>query len=196
MKKYLFIVILVLLSACAFLVYQNKRVREDRDRLKSNQTALLQEVESYKTKDGKNAVSIQMLELKRLELEDGRKELLRTISDLKIKLKRVQSVSQTELHTNVAVNTIVKDSIVIVRDSTYIPTLSFKWNDPWVSVEGLIQDKKVDMAISSIDTLTHVVHRVPHKFLFFKWGTKAVRQSITSSNPHTSIVYAEYIQLK
>lgn len=196
MKKYLFIVILVLLSACAFLVYQNKRVREDRDRLKSNQTALLQKVESYKTKDGKNAASIQMLELKKSELEDGRKELLRTISDLKIKLKRVQSISQTELHTNVAVNTIVKDSIVIVRDSTYIPTLSFKWKDPWVSVEGFIQDKKVDMAISSIDTLTHVVHRVPHKFLFFKWGTKAVRQSITSSNPHTSIVYAEYIQLK
>lgn len=196
MKKYLFIVILVLLSACVFLVYQNKKVREDRDRLKSNQTALLQEVESYKTKDGKNAVSIQMLELKKSELEDGRKELLRTISGLKIRLKRVQSISQTELHTNVAVNTVVKDSIVIVRDSTYIPTLSFKWKDPWVSVEGLIQDKNVDMAISSIDTLTHVVHRVPHKFLFFKWGTKAVRQSITSSNPHTSIVYAEYIQLK
>ena len=36
---------------------------------------------------------------------------------------------------------------------------------------------------------------VPRRFLFFRWGTKAIRQEIIPANPHTRIVYAEYVQL-
>ena len=48
----------------------------------------------------------------------------------------------------------------------------------------------------SVDTLRQVVHRVPRRFLFIRWGTKALRQQIVSSNPHTRIVYTEYVRIE
>ena len=50
--------------------------------------------------------------------------------------------------------------------------------------------------IRSVDTLRQVVHRVPRRFLFIRWGTKALRQQIVSSNPHTRIVYTEYVRIE
>ena len=37
---------------------------------------------------------------------------------------------------------------------------------------------------------------MPRRFLFIRWGTKAVRQEILSRNPHTKIVYAEYVKIR
>lgn len=71
---------------------------------------------------------------------------------------------------------------------------SFRWRDPWVTVEGRIRDDSVACRVESVDTLRQVVHRVPRRFLFIRFGTKAVRQEIVSSNPHTRIVYAEYVR--
>ena len=41
-----------------------------------------------------------------------------------------------------------------------------------------------------------VVHRIPRRFLFIRWGTKALRQEIVPSNPHTRIVYSEYVKIE
>ena len=48
----------------------------------------------------------------------------------------------------------------------------------------------------SADTLRQVVHRVPRRFLFIRWGTKALRQEIVSSNPHTRIIYSDYVKFE
>ena len=50
--------------------------------------------------------------------------------------------------------------------------------------------------VGKVTSLFQVVHRVPKQWLFFRWGTKAIRQEVVSSNPHTKIVYSEYIELK
>ena len=71
---------------------------------------------------------------------------------------------------------------------------SFRWRDPWVTVEGHIRGDSADCRVESVDTLRQVIHRVPRRFLFIRFGTKAVRQEIVSSNPHTRIVYAEYVR--
>ena len=73
---------------------------------------------------------------------------------------------------------------------------SFRWRDPWVTVEGRIDGDSVACRVVSIDTLHQIVHRVPRRFLFIRWGTKAIRQEIVSSNPHTRIVHSEYIRLE
>ena len=72
----------------------------------------------------------------------------------------------------------------------------FRWQDPWVRVEGIIRRDSVQCRICSVDTLRQVVHRIPHRFLFIRWGTKALRQEIVSTNPHTRIVHAEYLRLE
>lgn len=88
-------------------------------------------------------------------------------------------------------------SIILNHDTSYLKVQAIRWKDPWINVDGLIMpDKKLDLRIQSVDTLFQVVHRVPKQWLFFRWGTKAIRQEVVSSNPHTKIVYSEYIELK
>ena len=79
-----------------------------------------------------------------------------------------------------------------MRDSVRL----FRWRDPWVTVEGRIGHDSAVCRIRSIDTLRQVVHRIPRRFLFIRWGTKALRQEIVSTNPHTRIVHAEYVKIE
>lgn len=75
-------------------------------------------------------------------------------------------------------------------------TKVFRWHDTWVTVEGSVTADSVRCRVESIDTLRQVVYRVPRRFLFFRWGTKAIRQEISSSNPHTRIIWTEYVKFE
>lgn len=196
MNKYLCIGCVILAVACASLWGVNSNLRQEKERLTGNQEALMDEVQYYQDEAGRNAASVQRLELSKAELEAYNGELAKRIEDLNIKLKRVQSATTTATQTNVEIKTIIKDTI-IYRDTGMLVLPAIKWQDPWVNVDGIIKpDSTVDLSIQSVDTLFQVVHRVPKKFLFIRYGTKAIRQEITSSNPHTKIVYSEYIELK
>lgn len=195
MKKYLIIACVALVLFCGSLLGIIKDLYQEKDRLTLNQEALMEEVAFYQTEAGKSAASVQTLELKSAELERYNQDLTKTISDLNIKLKRVEATATTATQTSIEIRTVVKDSIVYV-DSSLMKLPAIKWTDPWVNVDGVIlPDSTVDLNIQSVDTLYQVIHRVPKKFWFIKYGTKAIRQEIVSSNPHTKIVYSEYIEL-
>lgn len=195
MKKYLIAACVILAIACAAMVGVVKNLHSERDRLAANQNALMADVEYYQTEAGNYAASVQALELTKSEMEDYCANLTKTIEDLNIKLKRVQAAATTATKTEVRVETVVRDSI-IYRDTSFIKVQAIEWKDNWVSVSGLIHgNKDVDMEVVSVDTLKQVIHRVPKKWWFFKWGTKAIQQEVISSNPHTKIVYTEYIEL-
>lgn len=196
MKKYLLIACVILAVLCASLLGAVRELTQEKDRLTGNQEALMEEVQYYQDEAGRQAASVQRLELSKSELEAYNGELTQRIEDLNIKLKRVQAATTTATQTNVEIKTIIKDTI-IYRDTAMLVLPAIKWQDPWVNVDGIIKpDSTVDLSIQSVDTLFQVVHRVPKKFWFIKYGTKAIRQEITSSNPHTKIVYSEYIELK
>lgn len=171
------------------------KIRQERDRYKANQTALLSDVEHYKTHSGKNAASVMKLTLTNEELKKNYDEIVKTAEDLKIKVKRLQSVTSSSTETKVEIKTVVKDSIVYVKGEP-IKALAFDWRDPWTDVRGIIEQDSVDLNIQTYDTIVQFVHRVPHKFWFIKWGCKAIKQDIVSKNPHTNIVFTEYIELK
>ena len=169
-------------------------VREEKKRLADNQEALLSDVDYYKTELGKNAASVLKLELSKSELENHCQDLIKTVDDLNIKISRIQSASTTVTRTEVEIQTVVRDSIVY-RDRP-INLKVINWSDPWVTLNGVLDGETFSAKIESVDTLSQVVHRIPKKFLFIKWGTKAIRQEVVSSNPHSRIVFTEYIELK
>lgn len=196
-------VFLILVTICFFLMAATlglwaycSKLKAEKERLDGNQTALLEKVEFYQTESGKSAASVQALTLSKSEVEKHCADLTNTVKELHLKVKRLQSASMTATKTEVTVQTIVKDSI-IYRDTSYLKIQAIQWKDPWINVDGLIMpDKKIDLRIQTVDTLFQVVHRVPKQWLFFRWGTRAIRQEIISRNPHTRIVYSEYIELK
>lgn len=194
MKKILLYGNVALIIAVMVLSCLLNNTKEEKKRLANNQESLLSDIEYYKTESGKNAASVQKLVFTKSELEKHCQDLTQTVKDLGIKVKRLQSAATTVTKTEVEIQTVVRDSIVYRDRPVNLKVIN--WKDPWISLDGILDGKNFSANIESVDTLSQVVHRIPKKFLFIKWGTKAIRQEVVSSNPHSKIVYTEYIELR
>lgn len=177
---------LLLIACVAVLRHRHTEVL----RLRNNNEALTSETKLYKTRLDDSAASVVALQLQLNEYRKQHASDLKRIKALDLRLRRIESIAKTATQNEVKF-TAPRCDTIILHDTLSL----FSWNDDWVSVRGSIFNKNVVCEIKSIDTLHQVVHRVPHKFWFIRYGTKAIRQEITSSNPHTRIVYAEYIEL-
>lgn len=196
MKKYLFF---YAVAVTALLVYGYGRYRRENRRLTQNQHALAAGIERYRTRLGQEAASVQALRLRCAEFEELRAADAAEIRRLGIKLRRLEAAARTATGTKVEIRTPVRDTVVVrLRDTLVVrDTLRlFRWRDAWVRVEGAVTADSVLCRVESTDTLRQVVHRIPWRFLFIRWGTKALRQEIVPSNPHTRIVYSEYVKIE
>lgn len=196
MKKYLLIAIVALLAIAGSAIHYSQQLKADNERLHSNQSALMADVELYKTKAGENAAKVQRLQLTASEFETQCADLKAEVEQLGIKAKRLQQVIASSSQTKVDVRTEVKDSIVYVPMQARLDTLKcFEFNDGWVRASGCIDTSgHFEGEFESNDSLLIVAHRVPKRFLFFRWGCKRVELDIKSSNPHTSITHAKFIE--
>lgn len=196
MKKYL---LLYAVCVTALLLYGHRHYRTENQRLTQNQSALTTEITRYRTRAGEEAVSAQVLRLRCAEFEELRADDAERIRRLGIRLHRLEAVAKTASTTTLEAAAPLRDTVIMrLRDTLQLrDTLRlFRWRDAWVTVEGLIDADSVHCRIKSCDTLHQIVHRIPRRFLFFRWGTKALRQEIVSSNPHTQIVHMEYIKIE
>lgn len=182
---------LMLISVCS----TNQKLTRENERLTANNTALMDRANYYETEAGKSAASVQKLELTYSELERNYQDVCQTADDLNIKVKRLQAAAKTATQTEIKVVTEIRDSIVY-RDGSLDSLKVLRWQDPWVSVAGEIRGRDVELDVVSCDTIKQIIHRVPKKFWFIKWGCKAIRQEVVSTNPHTKITYTEYMELK
>ncbi len=194
MKKYLLIYALI---TTTIIVVGTRYFLGENSRLENNNYALMQSVQSYRTKADENAASVQVLRLKIGEYEELRAADAERIRKLGVKLKRLESAAKNVTNTTVNITTPLRDT-VIVRDTLRLhdTVRVFRWRDSWVTVDGVIDNDSVSCSVSSVDTLHQVIHRIPRRFLFFRYGTKAIRQEIVSSNPHTEVVYSEVVSFR
>lgn len=193
------------LALFAFIAYRN--MKADRDRLKENQNILLHKgtVEIKQTNTGLSQASVPALTLRSSEFRQSGDTLLQVAQSAGIKTSRITEVATAAATTSVEFKTRVFQTIVhdTVRDTvarsltTLLPSrqLQLSWNDPWVSLSGTITDSIFHGSITSVDTLDIIVHRVPKRFLFFRFGCKQVRMDVVSRNPHTQLTYARFLQL-
>lgn len=222
MKRYLIMALLVLSGLLWIQTVRLQGERAERRRVQSNNEVLTDSVEFYRTASGKHAASRQVLELRASELERYNAQLAATVRELRIRTRRLETAAMTATRTEVQITApledagpkpttwekhgeavrLAADSVKAALDRKFselpkVPEAKvFRWSDRHVSVDGMIRADSVSCHVESIDTLQQVVHRVPRRFLFIRWGTKAIRQEVVSSNPHTNIVYTEYIELK
>lgn len=223
MKRYLIMALLVLSGLLWIQTVRLRGERAERRRVQSNNEVLTDSMEFYRTASGKHAASRQVLELRASELERYNAQLAATVRELRIKARRLEAAAMTATRTEVQITAPlepagpqplsawekygagvrrVADSVKAALDREFsglpkVPEAKvFRWSDRHVSVYGVIRDDSASCRVVSVDTLQQIVHRVPRRFLFIRWGTKAIRQEVVSSNPHTNIVYTEYIELK
>lgn len=192
-----FATLLMLCAAVAIVAAHRtaRRYRGENIRLQRNQTALADSLRRYVTLSGEYAASVGALTLRCDEYRRLRAADAERIRSLGIRIRRLESTAAAATATEVAIRAPVRDTLV-VRDTVRDTVRLFRWRDPWVEVEGRIVRDSAECSVRSVDTLRQVVHRVPRRFLFIRFGTKAVRQEIVSSNPHTQVVYTEYVEVK
>ena len=197
MKKALILlsILLLLLGTVAYQHNRLKKFRAENGMLNSNIGTLTEGITRYKTQDSLHAATVGILELKTSEYRKLREEDARLIEELKIRLKRVENVSRHATKTTFQLTAPIRDT-VFVFENRPDTARHFSYRSPYVELEGILHPDSIEIGFVSYDTLLQVVHRIPKRFLFFRYGTKSIRQEIVSKNPHTQIHYTEYIQLK
>lgn len=199
------IAVAVLTAAASALFWGSKlsKLKEQCSMLERNQQSLLEQCDTLTLANGKHIARVMELELTNEELCKLVGEDYQQISELGIKNKYLQHVISTGSHTELKVDTIIKDSIIFVPviDSTGITykqdTMQvWNWQDDWVKAHGIIYNNKVEAEFESTDSLLIVAYRVPKRWWFIKYGTKYVEMEVVSSNPHTKLQYAKSVKLR
>ena len=165
------------------------------DIAEQNQASRLQANQEYRTIAGKSAVEVEKLQLTIKEVRKYRDHLLLTLADLNIRIQRVLSAETTSTETTIPIHLQIKDSIRYLAGET--DTLRCVDIDTrYYSLKGCERNGFFEGTMQSRDTLTQIAHRIPRKFLFIRWGTKGIKQEITSANPYTKIIFSEYLEIR
>lgn len=180
-------------------------LRGESERTKENQDILLHNgrVEIGRTQSGRPRASVQAITLKTPDLKRSPDSLLAVNrKELKIKNSRIMAAATTSTTTQVDVKAAIRpvphDTCSRSLSGLYRPpdVSQVSWSDPWITLRGDIEGDSMQVHIESRDTLQMVVHRVPKKFLFFRYGTKGVRMEVVSQNPHSRLSYPRIIMFK
>lgn len=194
LQKILVPIICVLAIILAFLMFL--REHNEKERYKANQTALLSDVAYYKTENERNVASVRALTLTKNEIETYNKNLAERCDELEISLRRLISANITNMQTDYHLVGELRDSLVLRYDT--IDTLRcMDYDDSYLTFSACVDSAGMYVAdIVSRDTVTAIVHRIPRRFLFFKFGTKEVRQEVYCANPRTQIITTQYVEKK
>ena len=210
-------IVAALVLALVAAVRSCRSLRADRNRLLWNQSVLLHngQVEIGKTSDGRSMTSVPAVTLRPREFSRSADALPRVARSMSVRPSRVTSAATVAAVTTASVVVPLQraprttadrpppfSSPDTLRTSASLPSPSgrppmatFHWADPWITLRATIRDDSVDLTLRSADTLDIIVHRVPRRFLFFRFGCKAVRMNVSARNPHTRLVYARYYQI-
>lgn len=190
MNRVLFVVAVVATCFAMVCGLMLRHTRGELRRLEQNVESLMGDVEHYKTRAEKSAASVAILELKIEEFKRMQSRDAEQIRSLGIRLRRTESFAKSVTATNSSLSIALRDSIV-ERDTVKI----FDTKQGGTTLSGRVASDSLSISIKQRDTLYQVVHRVPRKFLFLRFGTKAIHQDVWTSNPLSEVVYTEYIEL-
>ena len=166
-------------------------ITAEHERLERNQRALLSKVATYKTRADEWAATAEVLELKLSELRQARRDDAKRIKELGIRLREVESYARSVTQKRGGATLPLRDT-VIIRDTVKI----FSSERGHTELSGMVRNDSITYHFESTDTIYQVVRRVPRRFLFFRYGTKAIHQDVWTSNPSTRVIYTEYIELE
>lgn len=198
MKTSTKITLILALVGVIFIGLQALRIKSltgERDRYRSNTTALLRDVERYRTSDSLNAVKTEVLSLKLSEMERYRAEDIKTIESLKLRKKDLEQVTTMQMQTIADLRGTVADTVVMVRevrDTVQVLHVS----DEWIDLHGIVADGAFDGTLEVRDSI-YIVESVQRaRFLGFLWRTKRVKSrevDVMNKNPYTEIMGIESI---
>jgi hypothetical protein len=189
--------LILLLGGATFALYKySLQLKEDRDKYKGNTSALLSDLKRTQVDSTTMALDAKSLRLTLDEYKQYRAKDAAHIEKLGVEIKRLKAVARHEVEVEADIRAEVKDTTVI-RDTVMLVLKKVEMNTPYLQVNGLIQNNELIGKIHLPVTLHQAVWVEPkHRFLWWRWGVKAIHQTISSDNPHVEIKYSEMISIE
>lgn len=170
-------------------------------RLRTNQEALLSEVEYHSDRNGQLVASINALTLRKDELENLIPSYTQEIRDLKLKLKNVKTVAHVAVETKADIQAPV--SIVAPPEHQDIQSDApkpapekpheFYWQDDWITVSGIIYaDSLAALHVEHRDSLTLIAHKTKRRCCR---KSKIIKYDVQSKSPYTTVKDLSYVEL-
>ena len=193
MKKYIIIAVifLLLIISLGISIKSCSSLKQEKARLETNQDVLIKQNTTFKTKDGLSASKINALTLNLSSTKEYYSNLIKEAEKAGIAAKRITSITE--------VGIITRDTIIVrLIDSIFLKDTikCFDYNDNYMAMQGCIKKDSLTLNYSNQDSLIQFVSIVPKQWLCFKWGVKAINQTIVSKNPKTIFIYQKYIEIK
>ena len=205
MKKYLiWAAIAMVVAAVATIWVQRTKIEkltDERNRYRGNTETLLQDVETYKTKDSLNAAKVGVLELKLSEFERYRASDAELIKNLQTKNRELERVTTTQMETINELRATVRDSVVYLPGDTVTTVLRcVDIVEPYFELHGCATpDGQFTGTHINRDSLL-IVETVQYKrWLGFLWKTKKIKNrqiDVVSKNPATKILGVEFVTIE
>lgn len=204
MKKYLIIAAIAMVVAAVATIWVQRtkieKLTDERNRYRGNTETLLQDVETYKTKDSLNAAKVGVLELKLSEFERYRASDAELIKTLQTKNRELERVTTTQMETINELRATVRDSVVYLPGDTVTTVVRcIEYSDKWVDFDGCIKNNTFSGKIITRDSLL-ITETVQYKrWLGFLWKTKRIKNrefDIVSKNPNSKITGFEVITIE
>lgn len=185
----------VVLGGIVWLQHRNTvRLKGERDRYRSNSTALLSKVRRIQADSATMALDAEVLQLTLNEYKRFREEDAETIRRLGVKIKNLETAARHEIEVAGPIDAAVRDTVVI-RDTVPLLRQKVEMISPHIRLTGIIEDNRLRGEIRVPVTLRQAVW-IEYKGWWFWKRVKAVHQTISSDNPYAEISYSEYIKIK
>lgn len=178
-KAFLFATILVIvLGVIGKLVDKIREQAVELELRERTVTALQGAEKTYLTKLGDAAVKRQVLELSEKELRKSNADLHKEIKALNIRVKDALSATKT------ITKTIVDER---VRVDTVNNIILAEHKDAWNIIRSEQVGDSARLYYEGRDSIVGVISVRKKRFLFFRWGVKAVEYDLSNKNPKTRI---------
>lgn len=191
--KIIAIMVFVLLSIGMYkLGKAYVKAKQDNQRLTENIASIDEHLNYYKSKNGHLVAQNKVLVFRNREFKKAFPKLQKEIKDLKLKPKRVTSISSSVLKTKKSITASIRDSLI--HDT--IKARVFDYKDEFYTVYGIAVKDTQEVQISSTDSLIQVVYKGkrkrPYLWIFSK---RRLEQVISNKNPNAKISYAKHIEI-
>lgn len=194
------ILLILFLSICsygAYLFTENEKLKKENTTHIANMEGLMTGIDNLTLENGQKAVQVSELRLTVGELESYRSADAEKIKEMGIKLKNLQALAKHSMQVKIPISAKIEEPLNIEDQDTAKFYGIISINNPYLQVDGAIDGDSINLEVTTQVKLDQVIHTIPkHKFLWWSWGVKGVKQVITTDNPYVNIEYSEFITIE
>jgi len=189
-------IIAVLIISNVILWRSLKNNRRDKEMYRNDLIVYKDGLEIMKDKNGHLITKNGILQLRIKDMKEMYdKEVVQTLKDMNIRLRKMESISFTGTESTHEIKTTLRDSIRIV-DSEAQPIKYIDYKSDWLDFYQIQSDNLVETKIVKRDSIIQVVYE-PQKpgFILFRPFKKKppLEQKIKMADPNTIVKYNKYI---